>query len=71
MTVTQFLYLLAKEAAPYSTKRLALMAVDALGKVTRDDEALAAIRDLQDLSSRDMLDDPAIIELANDIALIA
>ena len=68
MTVSQFLYLLAKEAAPYTTVTLAMMAVDALGKITKDDEALAAIHELKDLEARNILDDPAILELANDIA---
>lgn len=71
MTANQFMAILAKEAAPYESIDMAMLSVKALGKVTRKDIALEAIRDLHDLVANDMLSDDDIIGLANDIAKIA
>lgn len=71
MTVTQFMAILAKEAAPYDSTELALLSVKALAKITRKDAAIEAIRDLNDLVANDMLSDTDILDLANEIAKIA
>lgn len=71
LSVNQFMAILAREAAPYESIDMAMLSVKALGKVTRKDSALEAIRDLHDLVANDMLSDDDIIALANDIAKLA